>query len=156
MSNNKENRRNGGAPLNGCIAGNLPGWPLEWVSSKGRYGGKVESLVLVHFSCTSIERDPSQKTLLLTARDRRRRAWSTTLVMEDGPVLDAIEAALSRSLYSRLADVGATKLSEGRDEAPARDIRGGVLIPLPVERKRLPLPQADTGDSPARRSGATR
>ncbi|MBN1239211.1 MAG: hypothetical protein JXB36_11970 [Gammaproteobacteria bacterium] len=158
MSNNNENESQATPATGGSVADQLPNWPLEWVSSQGRFGGKVESLVLVHFSCTFLEHDRTKKSILLTARDRRRRAWTAALVMEADPKLDAIEAALGRSLYSRIGDVGAARLEQRPAEADAA-VRAGVLIPLPVERARSrrvqPAAEAGSAES-ARRSSATR
>lgn len=82
----------------------IPGWPLEWVSGSGRYSGKTESLVLIRSTAMSVE--PGKKSLLLTARDRRRRAWSSVLTLESGPLLDAFEAELARSANVPLREIG--------------------------------------------------
>src|SRR5690606_22728319 len=88
------------------VADCMPGWPLEWVSSQGHFTGKTESLMLVHIAVAGNRHDGTKRSLLLTARDRRRRAWTAALTFEDGPHLDALEVALSRGLYTKLRDVG--------------------------------------------------
>ena len=160
MANNNEQEPRTSPDIDGTVADHLPGWPLEWVSSQGRFGGKIESLVLVHFSCTVVERDQTKKSLLLTARDRRRRAWTAALVMDAEPQLDALEAALTRNLHSRLAEIGAAPLEQRQAEAGVvpRD-QAGVLIPLPIERTRsrcVPPARESEMEETARRSSATR
>jgi hypothetical protein len=105
----------------------VPGWPLEWVSAKGLYRGDAESLVLIHFTAVQVEHDSTQKSLLLTAKDRRRRSWSTILTLPEGPDRNAIETEIPRRLNMRLADVGAAQLPPAAASAPQQLASVSVL-----------------------------
>lgn len=115
----------GSAPVRRCV----PGWPFEWVSGRGRYEGKTESLVLVHFAGVSMTRD-GRRTLLLTAKDRRRRSWSTVLTFDDGPLLHEFERAVAGKLKAPLRELGDVTLGGGEEPrapsacTPAAELNG--------------------------------
>lgn len=135
----------------------IPGWPLEWVSAKGRYEGKTESLVLVHFAGAFFDREKKQKSLLLTAKDRRRRSWTAAVTMDEGPLLIAFERTLARKLNNRLADIGAVPLEivefpqrvEPRRKSaklePGAELDSRQLASLVA---RMPRPDMSTGTEP--------
>lgn len=112
----------GPASVRHCV----PGWPFEWVSGRGRYEGRTESLVLVHFAACSPAGD-GRRMLLLTAKDRRRRSWSTVLTFDDGPLLHEFERALAGKLRARLRELGDVTL---RTEAGRTTAASGSVVEL--------------------------
>jgi hypothetical protein len=112
----------------------VPGWPLEWVSAEGHYRGDAKTLVLIHFAAVPVEHDATQKSLLMTAKDRRRRSWSAIVTLSEGPELNAIEAEIPRRLNMRLADIGAARLVLGGAPAPEQLASVSVLNPRRGQR----------------------
>ena len=126
------------------ISQGVPGWPFQWVSARGRYQGKAESLVLIHYTV-----EPGRKTLFLTARDKKRRVWSTVLTLGDGTLLEKFERAVAGMLNSPLRELGGLSLDAEESAAPSvpvlshyeekgsgnGDLRGAVVERPPLRAR---------------------
>lgn len=129
-------------PVSECV----PGWPLEWVSSRGRYDGKVGSLVLVHFSSTFVARDRGRKSMLLTVKDRRRRAWSAALIIDDLSLASGLESVLARMIRSRVSEIGAALV---RFETPPKTPHSEAPATSPPRVVTLKRPKRAAAEPPA-------
>jgi len=117
------------------ISRSIPGWPFEWVSGRGRYQGKAESLVLIHYTGLAVE--PAGKAFFLTARDRKRRVWSTVLTLDDEALLVKFERALAGMLNAPLRELGGVGFDAEESVAPSPPpscSAGGTRGITPVER----------------------
>jgi len=120
------------------ISRSIPGWPFEWVSGRGRYQGKAESLVLIHYTGLAVQ--PAGKAFFLTARDRKRRVWSTVLTLDDEALLVKFERALAGMLNAPLRELGSVGFdAEETPSLPPSCSAGGTRGITRVERS---LPRA--------------